>query len=254
MKDENLLDQFFLTDETVVKALVDTASINKSDKILEIGAGTGIITKEIAKKAGKVLAVEIDERFKDELSKLPKNVEVIYGDALEILERKLKFDKIVGSLPSSLVEPLMRRLPKLRFNLNVFLVPLKFVDNLTNEVVFNAYLDSQLIREIGKASFRPRPKTNWALVKIEKKPDPLLVKDYERFVQQYLLEHQEAKVKNALMEATIRIYQSRGESLNKNQAREIVSQAKISLDGREAFVRDMNIAEISQSLFPVLRT
>ncbi len=237
IKNDNLLDQFFLIDPAVVEALIEALSINKADRILEIGAGTGIITKKMAGKAKRVWAIEIDERFKEDLKKLPKNVEVIYGDALEVLEEKIKFNKIAGSLPSSLVEPLAHRLTKLRFDLGVFLVPLKFVDNL-EEMVFSAYLKSQLIREVGKASFQPRPKTNWALVKIERKPLPLAVKDYERFIQQYLLEHQEAKLGNALREAIIKVYQSRKENLTKNQAREIVRRTKTPPKILESLVRE----------------
>ncbi len=248
MKDYSPLDQFFLADQEVVDALVETTSINKSDRILEIGAGTGIVTRELAKKAGKILAVEIDESFKSELSKLPRNVEIIYADALTVIEKKIKFNKIVGSLPSSLVEPLMRRLPRLRFDLGVFLVPLKFVNNLTDEPAFSAYLQTELIREVGKTAFNPQPKTNWALVKIAKKPQPLPARDYLRFAQQYLLEHPEAKVKNALMEILIRIYQSDGKDLTKNQAREIVAKTGIPRDLSENLVKEEDVLSLSRSL------
>jgi len=251
MKNENLLDQFFLIDEAVIKELVTTASISGKDRVLEIGAGSGTVTKEIAKKAGKVLAIEIDERFKDELKKLPKNVEVIFGDALKILEEKPKFKKIIGSLPSSLVEPLMRRLVHFNFKTLVFLVPLKFVDNLTGEVVFTAYFETQLVRKIEKTAFKPQPKTNWALVKITKKTNPLLAKDYERFIQQYLLQHQEAKVKNALMESVIKIFYSQGRALTKNQAREILAKAEIS-GVQENLVKSEDVLEISKLISSVL--
>lgn len=251
MKNENSLDQFFLIDEAVIKELVTTASISKKERVLEIGAGSGMVTKEVAKKAGKVLAIEIDERFKDELKKLPKNVEVIFGDALEILEKKPKFKKIIGSLPSSLVEPLMQRLVRFNFEALVFLVPLKFVGNLTDEVVFTAYLETQLIRKIEKTAFKPQPKTNWALVKITKKMNPLLAKDYERFIQQYLLQHQEAKLKNALMESVIKIFHSQGKNLTKNQAREIIGKAEIS-EAQENLVKSEDILKISQLISSVL--
>lgn len=250
---ENLLDQFFLIDESVVTDLVEVATIEKNDKVLEIGAGKGVVTKALSEKAEKVIAIEIDESFRKELSKLPGNVEVIFIDALEFLEKKQKFDRIVSSLPSSLVEPLINRLCHFDFEIASFLVPLKFVDNLLNEVFYTAYLETKLIRKVDKEAFSPQPKTNWAIVKIIKKKSPLSVSDFERFLQQYLLNHLDAKVKNALVEALIRIWQSQEKKLTKNQAREIVSEAKIPLEVLENPVGGKEILKIVTLLLPFLK-
>lgn len=168
MKNQNLLDQFLLNDELVVKGLVVAADIKKTDRVLEIGAGRGVVTKEIAQKAGKVLAIEIDTRFKKDLSGLPPNVKIIWGDALKKIN-KLKFNKIVGSLPSSLVEPLMQKLTKIDFVVASFLVPLKFVNKLYQKSDFNKYFATQLVEKVSRNCFVPRPKTNWALIKIFRK-------------------------------------------------------------------------------------
>lgn len=228
MKNENLLDQFFLKDEKIVRLLVDSAAINKKDVVLEIGAGDGRITKEIAKMAGKVVAVEIDKGFQDELRKLPKNVEVIFGDALKVLDNNLRFDKIVSSLPSCLVEPLMFRLCRKDFSITSLLIPLKFVDFLQNNWVLNTYLKSTLVTKVDKESFDPRPKTNWALVKIIRQVSPLTSKDFQRYLYQFIYEHLGAKLKNSLVEAIVRTNRFLGNSLTKNQARKIISQAKIT--------------------------
>lgn len=250
---ENLLDQFFLVDELVVNDLVEAATIEKEDKVLEIGAGKGVVTKVLAEKAEKVIAIEIDESFKEELSKLPDNVEVVFTDALEFLEKKQKFARIVSSLPSSLVEPLMNRLCHFDFEIASFLVPLKFVDNLLNEVFYTAYLETELIKKVEKEAFSSQPKTNWALVKIIKKKNPLITSDFERYIQQYLLNHPEAKVKNALVEALIRIWQSQKEKLSKNQAREIIGNAKISSEILENPIEKKEILKIATLLLPFLK-
>jgi len=250
---ENLLDQFFLVDEAVVNDLVKAAAIEENDKVLEIGSGKGVVTEALAEKAGKVIAVEIDESFKDELDKLPGNVEVVYTDALCFLQKKTKFDKIVGSLPSSLVEPLTNRLRHFDFKIALFLVPLKFVDNLLTEAVYTANLETELIRKVGKEAFSPRPKTNWALVKIIKKKNPLLVSDFERFLWQYLLNHPEAKLKNALVEALVRIWQSQEKNLTKNQARKIICQAKISSEVLKKPAGAKEIKNVLPLLLPLLK-
>lgn len=243
MKNANLLDQFFLVDQTVVEDLVKTAELTKSDRVLEIGAGKGIVTREIAKKAGQVLAVELDESFKSDLAKLPKNVKIIFGNALDVLETKPKFNKIISSLPSSIVEPLFNRLTHIKFDLASLLVPLKFVNNLQASPFYAAYFQTELIRKVDKTSFDPRPKTNWALVKITRKPDPLVTKDYERFIGQYLFEHPQTKLKNALMDAVILIEKSKGNTITKNQAREVVKKLKTpaeSMEKKVGEIKDIN--------------
>lgn len=235
-----MFDQFFLIDEATVKKLVETALVEKADCVLEIGAGTGIVTKEIAKKAGKVIAIEIDRRFENDLKKLPSNVEVIFGDALEIFDKKKKFSKIISSLPSSLVEPLAYLLAKINFKVASVLVPLKFVDKITKDWVLTAYLQSELICKVNKKSFSPQPKTNWALIKIERKPNPFEVLDYERFFRQYIYEHPNAKLKNSLMEAFIRVYTSQGKKITKNQAREIVRKMKVDPEELENLPEETN--------------
>ena len=74
-----LKDQFFLTDDKIIKKIVEFANLERKDVVLEIGAGTGNLTKELAKRAGKVIVFEIDSRFKPFLSKL-----VVLGLSLKI--------------------------------------------------------------------------------------------------------------------------------------------------------------------------
>jgi 16S rRNA (adenine1518-N6/adenine1519-N6)-dimethyltransferase len=77
--------QHFLIDLNIIKKEVDVANISKKDKIIEIGAGEGNLTSELVKKAGKVLAFEIDKRYAIKLNFLEKNnknLKVIYNNAL----------------------------------------------------------------------------------------------------------------------------------------------------------------------------
>lgn len=225
MKNENLLDQFLLTDQKVINQLVDTALLNQKDRVLEVGPGTGVVTREIAKKAGKVFAVEVDRKFASLLKKMPDNVEIIFGNALEVLGQ-IKFNKVISSLPSSLVEPLMQRFKKIDFVLLVLLVPLKFVKKLVEDNNFSDYFETELMVKVKKGSFSPQPKTNWALVKITRKDDPLRTKDYQRFIRQYLSEHPKASKKNAAVEAIIKIYRSSGKKITKNEARKIMAEKR----------------------------
>lgn len=162
-----LKDQFFLVDKEVVAAMIKVAAIKPDERIWEIGPGLGTITRELAKKAKEVVAVEIDPQFKPLLMALPRHVKVIYGNALET---KAKFDKLVASLPYSLCEPLMHRLVNAHFRSLVLVLPQKFAQNLITHPVFSARYKTKIIREVPKAAFYPQPKTSSVLVKITRRP------------------------------------------------------------------------------------
>ena len=83
------LGQNFLIDENALKKIVSAADIKPTDTVLEIGPGLGILTKELAKKAKKVIAVEKDEDMAGVLEKILfsdgiKNVMVVKQDILKI--------------------------------------------------------------------------------------------------------------------------------------------------------------------------
>ncbi len=85
------LGQNFLIDGNIVRKIADAAEITKDDNVLEIGPGVGTLTEELALRAKKVLAVEIDEKLRD-LHKETldiDNVKVIYGDFLDLDLKKL---------------------------------------------------------------------------------------------------------------------------------------------------------------------
>ena len=87
------LGQNFLIDKNVLKKIISASDLKKTDVILEIGPGTGILTKELAKKTRKVIAIEKDPRLAEFLKqelKENKNVEIIEADALKVTSYKLQ--------------------------------------------------------------------------------------------------------------------------------------------------------------------
>ncbi len=231
MKNQNLLDQFFLKDDFIVDQLISSARITKKDKVLEIGSGRGIITEKLVKKAGLVIAVEIDKSFAEDLKKIKGNLRLIFANGLDIFDDSLKypykFNKIVASLPSSIVEPLVLRLLRYKFEAASVLVPLKFVEKLQTDDLFTAYLDTVLVLKVAKTSFFPQPKTSWALVKITPKRNSLAEGDLKGYFKKYLFDHPDAKLKNSAMEAIIKIFKSQGKNITKNQARELISKLEL---------------------------
>ena len=227
-----LKDQFFLTDEKIVGDLVSFGVVNKNDTVLEIGAGFGNLTKEISKYAKKVIAYEIDKRFKPYLKILPSNVEVRYEDAWQYVQlngkfkKKKQFNKIISNLPYSFCEKLLHNLTFLDYDKVVILVPLKFVNTIKENAIFSSFFECKLIEIVNKNSFFPVPKTNSALIDLIKLTDPILEKNLPLFLRQYVYQHEEAKVKNSLREGIITFYKIvDNRVVTKNEAKKIISES-----------------------------
>src|SRR5699024_4666697 len=78
--------QNFIVNPGVPPKIVDAAGIDRSFGVLEIGPGIGVLTKEIAKRAGKVVAIEVDKRLPPVLEETLAgfdNVKVILQDVLK---------------------------------------------------------------------------------------------------------------------------------------------------------------------------
>ena len=91
------LGQNFLIDINIIKKIINVGDINKEDDILEIGPGTGNLTREIIKrKPRKVLLVEKDKLLCDNLKKrFNGTVSILNADVLKINEQKLSNEKLV---------------------------------------------------------------------------------------------------------------------------------------------------------------
>ena len=87
------LGQNFLMDKPAIRKIINSAGLQGSDAVLEIGPGMGALTKIIAEKARRVIAVEKDSRMIEILKeklKDYKNVEIVRGDILKITNYKLQ--------------------------------------------------------------------------------------------------------------------------------------------------------------------
>jgi len=117
------LGQNFLVDETAIHSIIEAANITKQDLVIEIGPGLGTLTKYILEKAGKVIAIELDERMlailQDRFS-LYSHFSVIHEDVLKVdLHRVIETEKqsgniqnvkIVANLPYYITTPIVMKL------------------------------------------------------------------------------------------------------------------------------------------------
>ncbi len=224
-----LKDQFFLVDEKIIQKIVSTADLTKKDTVLEIGAGTGNLTKEIAKYAGHVITFEIDEKFKPYLDDLPKNVEVHYENAWDYVQlhgkwiKKKEYNKVVANPPYSFIEPFLHNLTFLVYDKVILLVPKKTLKTLESSEIFSAFFKVKILFDVPRKSFFPVPNTNSVVIDLLKLPDPVETKEKDRFLKQYSYQHEGQLLKNSLMEGLIK-YEKRvnNKFLTKNDARKMV--------------------------------
>jgi 16S rRNA (adenine1518-N6/adenine1519-N6)-dimethyltransferase len=109
------LGQHFLVGGRVSPWIINAAELSPNDTVIEVGAGLGNLTQSLARKAGKILAIEIDVRLASALrrvlAKCP-NVEVIQADILQIDLNQLLADsenyKVVANLPYYITSPVLR--------------------------------------------------------------------------------------------------------------------------------------------------
>ncbi len=111
------LGQHFLFDSAILKKIVDCARITSDDTVVEIGPGLGTLTRLLAERAKKVIAIEIDKKLITRLKEVfliptvRHNVELITADALKFPYNTIegKF-KIVANIPYYITAPLLFRL------------------------------------------------------------------------------------------------------------------------------------------------
>jgi 16S rRNA (adenine1518-N6/adenine1519-N6)-dimethyltransferase len=216
-------DQHFLINMDVVNASIQAAQLKKQDIVLEIGPGKGILTNELAKHCHKVIAIEIDEHLKKELACLPKNVELIFGNALELISPStdLKFNKIVANIPYSISEPLLRKLLKLHLDCAVLLVSKSFYYLLSDKeskwsTIINLFFQLEKVQDVSKTLFNPKPKTDSVLMKLNPRTSALTAA--EQLLKEIVLQD-DKKLKNALIYALLRV-----KSLTKKQTKEVIEQ------------------------------
>ncbi len=110
------MGQNFLVNQGALNKIIEAAELTAKDIILEVGPGIGTLTKELAKRAGKVITVEKDKLMIEilkETLKDYKNIETINDNILKFNPKsynlKAKSYKLVANIPYYLTSPLIRK-------------------------------------------------------------------------------------------------------------------------------------------------
>lgn len=107
------LGQNFLSDRSILCSIIDAAGLSPEDTVVEIGPGPGSLTRLLAEKVQRLVAIELDrelyERLKGDFIAY-RNVEIIHGDALGFPFEGIGTFKVVANIPYYITTPIIFRL------------------------------------------------------------------------------------------------------------------------------------------------
>lgn len=205
IKANKRLGQNFLVNDNAIQEIVNAAGISAEDLIIEIGPGLGTLTSKLLEKAGKVIAVELDEnmiKILEDRFKLYENFILINEDILKIDLKKLieenindlKNVKIVANLPYYITTPIIMKLLEDRLNINSITVMVqkevadriaeKPGEKLSGAITYsvNYYAIPEKVTLVGKESFIPSPEVDSEVIKLNiRKEPPVKVENEEMF-------------------------------------------------------------------------
>lgn len=195
------LGQNFLIDDEIVEEIIKSANIEKTDMVIEIGPGLGTLTSKLLELAGKVIAIELDDRMikilQDRFS-LYDNFELLHEDVLKVdlnhlieeNKENIKNVKIVANLPYYITTPILMKLleDKLPIQSITVMIQKEVADRITaipgqkdsGAITYSVYYyaNPQKVCFVSKDCFIPSPEVNSEVIKLEVRQEPIIkVKD-----------------------------------------------------------------------------
>ena len=194
------LGQHFLVDRRVLGRILDAAELSADDLVVEVGPGKGVLTKALASRAGRVVAVELDPELAGSLSTAFRDdpdVNVVEADARDVAIDSLVDTgtpyKVVANLPYYAASPIVRRFLEESHSpgLMVFMVQREVARSMAASpggmtllsVMVQLYGEARIVGYAPPRAFRPAPKVTSAIVRVRVLPRPALDLDStDRFI------------------------------------------------------------------------
>lgn len=210
------LGQNYLIDKNKRDQIINFGNLTKNDVVLEIGTGIGTLTIEIAKRAGKVIAIEQDTKIANILKERLEeekidNVELINDDALNV--DFPKFNKIISNLPYQISSPITFKFLQYDFDLAVLMYQKEFARRMNGQVGTKDYsrlsamlyfkCDVSTLTDVSSESFIPKPKVDSTVVSLTPKENKISGDEFKVYSDytKALFQHRNKKIRNALIDS-----------------------------------------------------
>lgn len=198
------LGQNFLIDANILDKIIRASDIGENDIVIEVGTGIGTLTKELAERAKKVYAIEIDKKLIPivaETTSQYNNIVLINKDFLEmqltdIVEEKNSPVKVIANIPYYITTPIIMKCLESEIFVDtlVLMIQKEVAERLgasastkqygSLSVAVQYYANVEFVSKVSKTSFYPVPNVDSGIVKLRKKPETdLTLKDKELFFQ-----------------------------------------------------------------------
>lgn len=199
------LGQNFLIDPDVCPQMVRSLKADKDTGVMEVGPGIGVLTKELCRSAGKVVAIELDKRLLPVLSETLdgfNNLEIINADVMNtdlkaLIKEKFsdcKSVKVCANLPYYITSPVIMTLLESRLPIDeiVVMVQKEAGERLCAQVgtrgagavtvAVHYYADSEILFDVARDCFMPSPKVDSVVIRLKiRKENKFAVRDEKLF-------------------------------------------------------------------------
>ena len=197
LKARKALGQHFLIDEEILPLITSAAELNNSDVVIEVGPGLGVLTRELARQAGRVIAVELDNKLaailKKTLSSL-ENVVIVNKDILQVDPQALLPEgteyKVVANLPYYITAPVLRHFfeASLKPRTMIVMVQKEVAENIVAEpgkrsllsISVQLYGKPRIVSHVPAQAFYPPPKIDSAILRIDLYTQPAVAATDEK--------------------------------------------------------------------------
>ena len=185
IKPRKRLGQSFLMEQNVIRKIAALVNVTKNDIVVEIGAGIGVLTEDLAQNAAKLIAVEMDDKLievlKDKLLKY-NNVQIYSGDILKFDFGAIVRDgeqkiKVIGNVPYNISSPVLFHLLSFRKIIDSFVLMLQkeVIQRLVAppggkdygvpSVILQMFASVEKVLDVPAGCFYPRPKVESSVIK-----------------------------------------------------------------------------------------
>lgn len=200
------LGQNFLINPSVCPRMAEMCGADENTGVIEIGAGVGVLTAELAKRAKKVVCIELDTRLLpvlDETLADFDNIEIINADVMKtdlhrLIEEKFQGMKVVvcANLPYYITSPIITMLLEEKLPIEAITVmiqkeaadrlctPVGSRDSGAITVCTNYYATAKQLFSVSRGSFMPAPNVDSTVIRLDIRPEPAVkVSDEKKFFQ-----------------------------------------------------------------------